>query len=293
MSESSSSAREDLGEHDREARPEEAELAAALDSFVEWVREESDPELVPELPPLRLGEALEPGTVLGDYELVRRLGMGGMGVVFEARQRHVVGRRVALKVLRSAFETEELSRRFKREVAAVAELDHPAIVPVMDARVDGGTPFYVMKFVEGVSASALIRELRNGARIPRESAPVRRFVERSARAGEGEPTDKPGKPDTPGSKGSPASTTKSSTDTSSGVESSWEEPYMRWIARLGLQLAEALQYAHEHGFVHRDVKPANVLITPHGRAVLVDFGLVAAVGEEALTRTGEFLGTLE
>ncbi len=252
---------------------EDSELAEALDSFVAWARNEADPGRITGLPPLRLGETLEPGTVLGDYELVRRLGMGGMGVVFEARQRHVLGRRVALKVLRSAFESEELSLRFKREVAAVAELDHPAIVPVVDARVDGGMPYYVMKFVEGVSAAGLVRELKSGTRIPAESAPVRRFVERCAReAAEGQPAGKEG--------------------SSSGPESSWEEPYTRWIARIGLQLAEALQYAHEHGFVHRDVKPANVLLTPHGRAVLVDFGLVAAVGDEGLTLTGEFLGTL-
>lgn len=251
---------------------EDPELAQALDSFVARARREEE-ELL-ELPAPRFGKTPEPGTVLGDYELVRRLGMGGMGIVFEARQRHVLGRRVALKVLRSPFASEELSRRFKREVAAVAELDHPGIVPVVDARVNGGTPYYVMKFVEGVSAAGLIRELRFGVRIPEACAPVRRFVERSAReSSAGQPPSRAGY--------------------SSGPESSWEEPYTRWIARLGLQLAEALQYAHEHGFVHRDVKPANVLITPHGRAVLVDFGLVAAAGDEALTRTGEFLGTIE
>lgn len=251
---------------------EDPELARALDSFV--ARVGRGKEDLPELPWPRDGEASGPGTVLGDYELVRRLGMGGMGIVFEARQRHVLGRRVALKVLRSPFEGEELSRRFKREVAAVAELDHPGIVPIVDARVDGGTPYYVMKYVEGVSAAGLIRELRNSARIPEACASVRRFVERVARE-------------------SSAGQPPNGACTASGPESSWEEPYTRWIARLGLQLAEALQYAHEHGFVHRDMKPANVLITPEGRAVLVDFGLVAAAGEEALTRTGEFLGTVE
>ncbi len=224
-----------------------SELAAALDSFADWARQEPGASREARLPPLRLTEGLEPGTVLGDYELVRRLGMGGMGVVFEARQRNVLGRPVAVKVLRNAFETEELSRRFRREVAAVAELDHPGIVPVVDARVDGGTPYYVMKFVEGVSAAALVRELKDGARVPAETRPARRFIEQGARG---------------------------------------------WIARIGLQVAEALQYAHEHGFVHRDVKPGNVLLTPRGRAVLVDFGLVAAVGEERLTLTGEFVGTL-
>jgi hypothetical protein len=214
VSESSSSAGQGRRERDLGARPvdEEPELAEALDAFVEWVREEADPELVQGLPPLRLGDALEPGTVLGDYELVRRIGTGGMGAVFEARQRHVVGRRVALKVLRSAFETEELSRRFKREVAAVAGLDHPAIVPVMDARVDGGTPFYVMKFVEGVSAAGLIRELRSGARIPVASAPVRRFVERCARSG---PSGEAGEPDAPPTTGSPGIAAGSSTESSS------------------------------------------------------------------------------
>lgn len=159
--------------------------------------------------------------MLGDYELVRRLGVGGMGVVFEARQRNVLGRRVALKVLRTTLETEELSLRFQREVAAVAALDHPGIVPIVDARVDAGTPYYVMKLVEGVSAAGIIRELKGSSRPPVETATVRRFIERFI-ADSSDGRERP--------------------SSHEGVESSWEEHYLRWVARIGLQLAEALQY---------------------------------------------------
>jgi len=271
VSESSSAARRPPGAG-RRVEPEtgedesDPELAAAIDSFASWAESTGiDPAGASELPPLRSSEP-QAGGWIGDYELVRRIGVGGMGIVFEARQRHVLGRRVALKVLRSVLSTEDSSRRFRREVAAAAALDHPAIVPVVDARVDDGTPYYVMKFVEGLSAAALLRELRTSARIPTACAPVRRLVEHAGEV----PPERP----------------------SSGPESTWEDSYPRWIARLGLQLAEALEYAHERGLVHRDVKPGNVLLTPHGRAVLVDFGLVSAIGDEALTRPGEFLGTL-
>lgn len=263
----SESARED-------ALPSESgdpELDSALDSFLAWADTTQGGERIRGLPHVSPVTGAEPGTVLGDYDLIERLGMGGMGVVFEARQRSVGSRRVALKLLRSHFVTDALKIRFRREIATVADLDHSGIVPIVDASVDGETPYYVMKFVEGASLAQVIQTLRSRADVPDSTTEVRQVV------------------------GSFCAATPSARDERSGstadLDGAWEEPYHRWVARLGLHTAEALQYAHEHGVVHRDVKPANLMVSRQGKPLLLDFGLASCEGDDSLTVTGEFIGT--
>ena len=100
------------------------------------------------------------GAPLGDFRIVREVGRGGMGVVYEAEQVSL-GRRVALKVLpfAAAMDPRQL-QRFKNEAQAAAHLQHPNIVPVHYVGCERGVHFYAMQFIEGQTLAALIQGLR-------------------------------------------------------------------------------------------------------------------------------------
>ena len=106
----------------------------------------------------------EPPRLLGDFEIIRELGRGGMGVVYEARQVSL-NRKVALKVLASSLGlTSKSIERFHREAEAAAKLHHTNIVPVYATGAQDGVHFYAMELIEGPSLDRVIRGLRRGAR---------------------------------------------------------------------------------------------------------------------------------
>jgi hypothetical protein len=182
-----------------------------------------------------------------------------MGVVYEAEQISL-RRRVALKVLpfAAALDSRQL-QRFKNEALAAAHLRYENIVPVYAVGEERGVHYYAMQFIEGRSLAALIAELR---------AP-----------------DAVGNPRTAADTTSPAAVL--ATERSSG-----SRRYYDWVARLGRQAALALEHAHAVGIVHRDVKPANLLLDSRGQIWVADFGLAQVAGDGGLTVTGEVLGTL-
>jgi serine/threonine protein kinase len=97
---------------------------------------------------------------LGDFEIVRELGRGGMGVVYEARQRSL-NRQVALKVLSVGLGlTTKAIMRFKREAEAAAKLHHTNIVPIYFTGAEDRIPYYAMELVDGPSLDKVIRHLR-------------------------------------------------------------------------------------------------------------------------------------
>jgi serine/threonine protein kinase/WD40 repeat protein/tetratricopeptide (TPR) repeat protein len=193
------------------------------------------------------------GKTFGDYELIERVGRGGMGVVYQARQRRL-NRVVALKMIRSGeFAGEDEIARFYAEAEAAAQLDHPNIVPVFEVGQHEGQHFFSMGFIDG---QTLAQRVGSGPLPPREAAELLR------------------------------------------------------------EIASGVQYAHERGVIHRDLKPQNILLASrsHGSTPgqqssgswssqptaepvavtpkITDFGLAKRLqSDSSLTETGAVLGT--
>ena len=210
---------------------------------------------------------------LGEYRILREVGRGGMGVVYEAEQLSL-GRHVALKVLPAhAVLTPHLLSRFQNEARVAARLHHTNIVPVFGVGEDQGIHFYAMQFIQGHSLDAVLDELRR----------LKQSVSLAPADGEAS-NDVACPPETP-----PALTQSGLSEVSS--YSTAHHSFFRSAARMGLQVAEALAYAHSQGVLHRDVKPSNLLLDAHGCVWVTDFGLAKQEGSE-LTKTGDVVGTL-
>ncbi|HET7207230.1 MAG TPA: protein kinase [Terriglobales bacterium] len=186
--------------------------------------------------PPKTVEQFAPGEALGHYRILEKIGEGGMGEVYRARDDHL-GRDVAVKVLPAGtLADEHARRRFRKEAEALAKLEHPNIATIHDFDTQGDVDFLVMEYIPGETLSS---KLRQGPLPEKE------------------------------------------------------------VVRLGLQLAEGLAAAHEHGVIHCDLKPGNLRLTSDGRLKILDFGLAKlarCVGPTAITESAPetvmFAGTL-
>lgn len=156
------------------------------------------------------------GTQLGNYDVLRRIRVGGMGAVYEGRQRTAFGRRVAIKVILGDYAADrEMRRRFAREARIVAQLHHPHILPLIEFGDEHGILYLVMPYIEGGTLTGYLRR---------------------------------------------------------------SLPDLDEVAAIFLQILDAVEYAHEEGLIHRDIKSSNVLLeaqrggSPY--VYLADFGLV-------------------
>jgi eukaryotic-like serine/threonine-protein kinase len=210
---------------------------------------------------------------LGDFEIMREVGRGGMGVVYEAVQISL-GRRVALKVLPfAAMLDPQRLQRFQNEARAAACLHHGNIVPVFAVGADRGVHFYAMQYIEGRNLADLVHEMRLRAGLPDE---------------EGEATGA-------WNPGQPAERTAAPTEPAAALStqrSSAPQTFFRTTAELAVQAAQALHHAHQEGVVHRDVKPANLMVDAAGHLWVTDFGLAQVHNDPRLTTTGALVGTL-
>jgi WD40 repeat protein/serine/threonine protein kinase/tetratricopeptide (TPR) repeat protein len=238
---------------------------------------------------------------LGDYRILREVGRGGMGVVYEAEQVSL-GRHVALKLLpRQMLLDARPARRFEREARAAARLHHTNIVPVFGVGEHDGLPYFVMQFIQGRGLDAVIEELRRLHGLGHEANPAE--AARSLQTGEFQPaTEAPGEEAPSAAPAPPASgpPADSLTLSSSSVALPGDgaggrakrQTYWHSAADVGAQVAGALAYAHKQGVLHRDIKPSNLLLDTRGTVWVTDFGLAKADDQPNLTDTGDILGTL-
>ena len=179
--------------------------------------------------------------VVGDFRLLREVGRGGMGVVYEAEQVSL-GRRVALKILPfAAIFDDRRIERFRNEAKMAATLKHENIVSVFAVGCERGIHYYAMEFVNGNSFAEIIQSISVGE--SRVDSPLDGNLETKA------------------------------TGTLSTCWSDNRKEYFRAAARLVAQIADALEHAHQEGIVHRDIKPSNILVDRDGKPWLTDLGL--------------------
>ncbi|MBI1311710.1 protein kinase [bacterium] len=281
-------------------------------------------------------------TSLGDFDVVREIGRGGMGIVYEAIQRSL-HRRVALKVLgpHVANSPKQL-KRFQREAEAAARLHHSHIVPVFGIGESSGQHYFAMQYIEGVALSDAIRSIESSVSGTRHfhDVPTQSQMPADERSSDGRFTAgraavalvsgqlrdqlRQGTLQQLGPLATQIDSSSGSLDAPEAAQvaveagvgtvaphitvSPQDEPqpashpaagqfriertYWLNVARATADIADALAYAHQHGVLHRDVKPANILLDDSGVVWITDFGLARHEEHEGVTETGDIVGTL-
>ncbi|MDP6447636.1 MAG: serine/threonine-protein kinase, partial [Pirellulaceae bacterium] len=262
---------------------------------------------------------------LGDFRIVGEIGRGGMGIVYSAEQLSL-GRRVAVKVLpKQALLNPKQLKRFEREAQTAARLHHTNIVPVFGVGEQDGFHYIVMQQIDGVGLDEVCGRLRTNEWDPSLTPSSRATL--ASRAAKALLSEEFERVVADGSavlsdviSSSPVAPTPTSAnvhgdetveynaanletrefgfDVADEIESVDEAQrklgshYWRSVARIGVQVAEALQYAHSQETLHRDIKPGNLLLDRHGVVWVADFGLAKAMEQDGISHTGDIVGTL-
>ncbi len=214
---------------------------------------------------------------LGEFRIVREIGRGGMGIVFEAEQ-EALARRVAIKVLpKHLLLSENALKRFHREAKTAAQLHHTNIVSIVGVGEEDGLHYYVMQYIDGVGLNEVMKLIQPPEPLSGEDSETSEIMARVRTALLNDEFS------------SHNSTTSDSLSESNkeivGID------YFKSVARIGLQVADALDYAHRHQVLHRDIKPANLMIQSDGKVWVMDFGVAKAFEDMAVSMTGDIVGT--
>ncbi|HEY4312060.1 MAG TPA: protein kinase [Pirellulales bacterium] len=247
---------------------------------------------------------------LGDYLVLREIGRGGMGIVYEAIQQSL-GRQVALKILSGPSKGNAAhTERFRLEARAAARLHHTNIVPVFDVGEQGRTQYFTMQYIRGQGLDAVIKVLRElrlnlDQGCSRDQCGLAHSLVKGLLSGESAPwlptlapagmacdIDQPVADLVRETAADPANPLGARLAPSADRQVKLDDHYFRGVARIALQVADALRHAHQQGIIHRDIKPSNLILDWQGNAWITDFGLARTEGKDGPTNTGDILGTV-
>lgn len=230
-----------------------------------------------------------PLPVLAGYKILREIGRGAMGVVYEAIQEQL-DRRVALKVIRVTAGDAAQIARFCREANTTARLHHPNIVPVFGSGDSDGLAFYSMQLIQG----STLQQILMGSKFDNADKYAHIETRKTQDSTKDQQLRKAVYPLTDSTimdsiqiPSSPAHRKQSNTTSRTGFDLTSTS-----AAELILQVAEALAYAHGQGVLHRDIKPSNIMVDDLGRAWITDFGLAWHADAQGLTANGDIVGTV-
>jgi serine/threonine protein kinase len=270
--------RDELGQEQRELLAKALGGSVASKEIEEWAERSSAAETAP------LTQETAARRTIGEFELLSRLGRGGMGMVYRAWQPSLC-RQVALKcLLRSGDPKSEA--RFAREIRALGRVDHPHLVKVFTSGADGDQWFYTMELVEGPDLAAVCVQLASSTALAVSDDDWTTAI---STAREQQRRQETGLDEERQLSAEPAVKVTAETPRRSGIA------HVARVVDIARQAAEAAHALHEAGVIHRDIKPGNILLTADGnQAVLMDLGLaqLADETEGRLTRTRQFVGTL-
>lgn len=225
-----------------------------------------------------LKEGVWSGKRIGEYIIVEEIGQGGMGMVFLAIQTSL-NRYVALKILPFGFTLDSKAiRRFQNEAKIIAKFHHPHIVPVFSSGGEEGVYYISMGFIPGLSLSKVIETLKHHTVHEIRASSIKNIVSTH-----------------PDFMRFNLDLKNSGLDESIMTQrdpSFWDNSYLKFILTIFSEVADALYYAHRNGIYHGDLKPSNIILTPEGIPMIVDFGLAKDMKAIATTQSNEFAGTI-
>lgn len=207
------------------------------------------------------------GRTLGSVHIAEKIGAGGMATVYKGYQESLE-RYVAVKVLFLDAQEDEPWQRFQREAKVIASLQHPNILPIHDFGHEDDIAYIVTDFVPGGTLADLI-----ASHFGEDEQHLSRCDLATGRNDLQAETDLP---------------KTASSSVLQGAHSAW----LRQVVSIITQIGEALECAHRHRVLHRDVKPANILMTPDERPLLADFGLVKDLTNSGQLTKSDIIGTI-